>query len=47
LEEYDPKKKKYTGRTIKRKVKYIYNFKVNDFGQEKEITKKGLYAIQL
>lgn len=46
LEEYDPKKKKYTGRTIKRKAKYIFKFKINDFGQEKEISKSGLYVIQ-
>ena len=46
LEEYDPKKKKYTGRTIKRKARYVFKFKINDFGQEKEIRKKGLYIIQ-
>lgn len=47
LEEWDPKEKKYTGRKIKRKVKYIFKFKLNDFGQKKEIEKNGLYIIQL
>jgi hypothetical protein len=47
LEEYDPKKKKHTGRTMRRKAKYVFKFKINDFGQEKEISKNGLYIIQL
>ena len=47
LEEWDPKKKEYTGRKIRRKVKYILKFQLNDFGQKKEIEKKGLYIIQL
>ncbi|MDP2926830.1 MAG: DUF3850 domain-containing protein [bacterium] len=47
LEEYDPKKKKYTGRKISKKVKYVLNFKLDDFGQKKEIEKKGLYIIQV
>lgn len=46
LEEWNPKTKKYTGRKIKKKVKYILKFKLNDFGQKKEIERKGLYVIQ-
>ena len=46
LEEWNPKTKKYTGRKIKKKVKYTLKFKLDDFGQEKEIRKKGLYVIQ-
>ncbi len=46
LEEQDPKTKKYTGRKIKRTAKYIFKFKLNDFGQKKEIKKNGLYVIQ-
>jgi len=46
LKEWDPKKKEYTGRKIKKKVKYLLRFKLNDFGQKKEIEKKGLYVIQ-
>ena len=47
LEEWDPKIKQYTGRKIRKKVKYALRFKLDDFGQEKEIKKKGLYVIQL
>lgn len=47
LREWDPKKKEYTGRKIKRKVSYLLKFKLNDFSQEKEIKKRGLYIIQL
>ena len=46
LEEWDPRKKKYTGRKIKKRVKFVLKFKLNDFGQKKEIEKKGLYVIQ-
>ena len=47
LEEWDPKKKKYTGRKLRKKVKYDLKFKLDNFGQKKEIEKKGLYVIQL
>ena len=47
LEEWDPKKKEYTGRKIRRKVKYILKFHLNDFVQKKEVEKNGLYIIQL
>jgi len=46
LEEWDPKKKEYTGRKIKRKIKYLLKFKLNDFGQKKKIERRGLYVIQ-
>ena len=46
LEEWDPKKKEYTGRQMKKKIKYVFKFKLDDFGQEKEIEKRGLYVIQ-
>ncbi len=46
LEEWNPKTKKYTGRKIKKKVNYVLKFRLNDFGQKKEIEKKGLYVIQ-
>jgi ASC-1-like (ASCH) protein len=45
LVEYNTKRKP-TGRQLKRKVKYVYKFKLNDFGQAKEIKKYGLYVIQ-
>ncbi len=47
LEEWDSEKKIYTGRKLKKKIKYVLKFKLDDFGQKKEIEKKGLYAIQL
>jgi ASC-1-like (ASCH) protein len=46
LEEWNPKKKEYTGRRIKKKVKFVLKFNLNAFGQKKEIEKKGLYVIQ-
>ncbi len=45
LNEWDPKKQKYTGRKIKRKAKYILKFNLNDFSQKREIEKRGLYII--
>ena len=46
LKEWNPKTKQYTGRKIKKKVNYILKFRLNDFGQKKQIEKKGLYATQ-
>ena len=46
LEEWNPEKEEYTGRKIRRKIKYILKFKLNDFGHEKEIKKKGIYILQ-
>jgi len=41
LEEWDPKTKQYTGRTIEKKVSFLLKFKLDDFGQGKEIKEKG------
>lgn len=46
LKEWNPKTKKYTGRKIKKRVKYVLKFKLDDFNQKKEIERKGLYVIQ-
>ena len=46
LREWNPKKKEYTGRKIEKKVDFVLKFKLNDFGQKKEIEKRGLYVIQ-
>lgn len=46
LKEWDPQKKEYTGRKIKKKVNFILKFKLDDFGQKEKIEKKGLYVIQ-
>ena len=47
LEEWDNKNKKYTGRTIEKKVGYVLKFKLDSFGQEEEIKKRGIVVIQM
>lgn len=47
LEEWDPKTKEYTGRTIEREVGYTLHFKLNDFNQEELIKEKGLVVFSL
>ena len=47
LEEWDPESKEYTGRTIKKRVGYVFKLTLDQFGQEEQIEKEGLYAIQL
>lgn len=46
MEEWDPKTKEYTGRKIEKKVDYVLKFKLDDFGQKKEVEEKGLQVIQ-
>ena len=46
LEEWDPKTQEYTGRKIEKKVGYVLDFKLDDFGQEDKIKEKGLVVIQ-
>lgn len=46
LREWDPKIKRYTGRKLRRRARYILRFKLNDFDQRKQILKKGLYVIE-
>ena len=47
LEEWNPDTKQYTGRTISKKVGYIFQFDLDKFGQKKEIEQKGLYVLGL
>ena len=47
LEEWDPETKQYTGRKLKKSVKYVLRFKLDDFNKKEEIEEKGLYIIQL
>ena len=52
LQEWDPATKKYTGRSLIKKVGYIKKFTLGDiekeFGLEKELIEKhGFYIIQL
>lgn len=46
LEEYNPKTKQYTGRSIKKKVSFVRNTKIMEQMHKKEdIEKYGLYII--
>ncbi len=45
LQEWDPQTGQYTGREIRKKVKYILKFSLNDFGQKDKIEEKALYVI--
>lgn len=47
LKEWDPKKRQYTEREVKRRVSFIFKFNLNDFGQEEIIKRHGLYVIEL
>ncbi len=47
LREWNPKTKKYTGRSIKKKATFVFQFFLSAFGQEKEIKEKGLQIISL
>lgn len=42
LEEYDQKKKEYTGRTIEKEITFILNTKTQKFWKQSEIQKQGL-----
>ena len=46
LSEWDPNKKKFTGRSLRKVVTYARHFMLDDYGQKKEIESKGLYVIQ-
>lgn len=46
LEEWNPKTKKYTGKKSIKKVSFVRKLKLNEYGQEKLIEKKGFYIIQ-
>lgn len=48
LEEWDPKKKKYTGRRIEKKVTYVAKFKIDKlFWPKEQIEEKGIQIISL
>lgn len=48
LEEWDPKTKSYTGRSIQKRVTYVGKFKIDQlFWSEDEIKEKGLQIISL
>ena len=45
LEEYDPKTKQYTGRTIKKKVNFLTKFNPTDMHTLEEIKNNGFWLI--
>lgn len=47
LREWDPKTKKYTGRTLEKTVAYVINTKNVRFHTDKEIEKYGFYVISI
>lgn len=48
LEEWDEKNKKYTGRTIEKKVTYVGRWKIDElFWPQEEILEKGIQVISL
>ena len=48
LEEWDPKLKKYTGRSVEKKVTYVGKFKIDAlFWPEEQIKEKGLQIISI
>lgn len=47
LQEWDPKTTNYTGRSISKKVSFVYEFQLDRHGQKAEIIDKGLLVIQL
>lgn len=48
LEEWDPKTKEYTGRSVEKKVTYIGKFKMDQlFWPEEEVREKGIQIISL
>ncbi|HSX49302.1 MAG TPA: DUF3850 domain-containing protein [Candidatus Saccharimonadales bacterium] len=42
LEEYDQKKKEYTGRVIEKEITFILNTKTQKFWKQSEVQKQGL-----
>lgn len=48
LEEWDPKTRAYTGRSVEKKVTYVGKFKIDQlFWPEEEIKEKGIQIISL
>ncbi|QQG45029.1 MAG: DUF3850 domain-containing protein [Candidatus Sungiibacteriota bacterium] len=47
LQEWDPKKKIFTGRSVKRRVAAVHKVNMAKFHSQKKLTKYGLYAIEM
>ena len=46
LEEWDPKKKEYTGKMLRKKVKRVIKINLLDFYTIKDLKKHGCYLIE-
>jgi ASC-1-like (ASCH) protein len=46
LEEWDPEKKEYTGRKLRKKVKRVTKINLFDFYKIKDLKKYGCYLIE-
>jgi len=46
LEEWDPKKKEYTGKLLRKKVKKVIKLNLLDFYTAKDLKKYGCYLIE-
>lgn len=46
FEEWNPRTRKYTGRKLRRKVREVHRFRLNEFGQKRPISRKGLWLIR-
>jgi hypothetical protein len=47
LREWDPRKKKYTGKALRKKCRMIVKFNPMDFNTLEEIERFGFYLIEL
>jgi len=47
LEEYNPKTKKYTGRTIRKVVKNLNKINVTDYHNQEQIDRYGHWIIEM
>jgi hypothetical protein len=47
LQEWNPKTKKFTGRSIIKKVSYMIKLDLDSFGQRDLLEKNGFYILQL
>ena len=45
-EEYDPKTKRYSGRTIRKEAKNVRKFKLTDFNSIQDIERYGHYGLE-
>ena len=47
LEEFDPKKKEYTGRNMQKKCARVHKMDLTKFWTVEQIKKNGIYVIEL